>query len=286
MDTNLWQQTEALYNSALELHPAERADFLAVACAGDETLRREVISLLSAAERADSFLEEPAVSLGLALMEGRRESLTGKTVGRYKLLELLGRGGMGEVYLAFDHRLNRRIALKLLPSDFSRDRERVRRFEQEARAASAISHPNVAHIYEIGEEQGWHYITMEHVRGRTLREVIKQGPLGGREALDIAAQIASALEAAHEAGIIHRDIKPENVMLRDDGYAKVLDFRTGQAHRQRAALCRRRGRHAALLASHAAGAVDGDVGLYVAGAAPPPAVGRTHRPVEPGRVGL
>jgi serine/threonine protein kinase/Tol biopolymer transport system component len=223
MDSDLWQQIEALYSSALELPASDRADFLAVACAGNDALRLEVLSLLSAGEHADSFLEEPAVSLGLSLLAGR-ESLAGQTVGRYKLLELLGRGGMGEVYLAHDYSLKRRIALKLLPPYIGGDRERVRRFEQEARAASAISHPNVAHVYEIGGEDDRRYIAMEYVRGRTLREVLKQGPLEVRAALDVAVQVASALQAAHEAGVIHRDVKPENVMLRDDGYVKVLDF--------------------------------------------------------------
>ena len=131
---------------------------------------------------------------------------------------------MGEVYLAHDPRLNRRVALKLLPTGIADERERVRRFEQEARAASAIAHPNVAHIYEIGEADGRRYIAMEYVRGLTLRQALRRGPLGVCEALDIGAQIAMGLAAAHEAGVLHRDIKPENVVLRDDGYVKVLDF--------------------------------------------------------------
>jgi serine/threonine protein kinase/Tol biopolymer transport system component len=224
MDSDRWKQIEALYHSALTVDASAREDFLASACAGDEGLRREVLSLLSSAERLDSFLEEPALNLGLRLLGARRESLAGKTVGRYKLLELLGQGGMGEVYLAHDPRLNRRVALKLLTAEIGDDPERVRRFEQEARAASAISHPNVAHIYENGEEWGRHYITMEYVRGRTLRDALKRGPLQAREALGVAAQIAAALAAAHEVGVVHRDVKPENVILRDDGYIKVLDF--------------------------------------------------------------
>jgi Tol biopolymer transport system component/predicted Ser/Thr protein kinase len=224
MDSERWKQVEAIYHSALEIDADARADFLAVACAGDEALRREVLSLISSAGRADSFMEEPLTSLGLMLMNSRHESLAGQTVARYLLIELLGRGGMGEVYLAHDPNLNRRVALKLLPDAITEERARVRRFEQEARAASAISHPNVAHIYEIGEAQGQHYITMEYVRGRTLREALQRGPLAVNEALSIAAQITAALTAAHEAGVFHRDIKPENVMLRADGYVKVLDF--------------------------------------------------------------
>ena len=164
------------------------------------------------------------MSVGLMLMNAEHESLTGQAIGPYQLLEMLGRGGMGEVYLAYDSRLNRRVALKLLPTALVDDAERVRRFEQEARAASAISHPNVAHIYEIGEAHGRHYIAMEYVHGRTLRQALQQGPLEVCEAVDIATQIAIALVAAHEAGVVHRDIKPENVVLRVDGYVKVLDF--------------------------------------------------------------
>jgi serine/threonine protein kinase/Tol biopolymer transport system component len=224
MDPEHWKQVEAVYYSALEVSADEREDFIAVACAGDEALRREVLSLLSSAERTDSFMEEPVMTLGLMLLNADQESLAGQAVGRYLLLELLGRGGMGEVYLAHDPRLNRRVALKLLPAGIADERARVRRFEQEARAASAISHPNVAHIYEIGEELGRRYIAMEYVRGRTLRQVLQPGPLGVCEALDIAIQTATALAAAHEAGVFHRDIKPENIMLHDDGYVKVLDF--------------------------------------------------------------
>src|SRR5205085_12237458 len=204
---------------------AEREEFLAAVCAGDDALRHEVVSLLSSAECTDSFMEEPMVSLGMALVASEHEQLAGETIGRYKLLELLGRGGMGAVYLAQDARLNRRVALKLLPPDITDERSTpLRRFEQEARAASAISHPNVAHIYEIGEADGRSYITMEHVRGRTLRQMMKEGRLKVPEALEIGIQVASALAAAHEAGVIHRDIKPENIMLREDGYVKVLDF--------------------------------------------------------------
>jgi serine/threonine protein kinase/Tol biopolymer transport system component len=224
MDSEHWKQVEALYHSALEIDVDERADFLAVACVGDEALRREVLSLLSSAECKDSFLEEPLMSVGLILMNAKDVSLKGQAVGPYQLLELLGRGGMGEVYLAHDPRLNRRVALKLLPATIADKGERLRRFEQEARAASAISHPNVAHIYEISEAQSQPYIAMEYVRGRTLRQALQRGPLEICEALDIATQIAMALAAAHEAGILHRDIKPENVMLRGDGYVKVLDF--------------------------------------------------------------
>jgi serine/threonine protein kinase len=223
MDSEQWKQVEALYNAALEIDVGEREKFLTVACA-DETLRREVLSLLSSAEQTDSFLEEPLTSVGLMLMNAEPESLKGEIVGCYQLLELLGRGGMGEVYLAHDPRLNRRVAIKLLPAAIVDDKERVRRFEQEARATSAISHPNVAHVYEIGEAHGRNFIAMEYVHGSTLRQALRRGPLEVCEAVEIGIQIAIALAAAHEAGVVHRDIKPENIVIRVDGYVKVLDF--------------------------------------------------------------
>src|SRR5712664_193279 len=218
MDPQRWQKIEALYHSALSLGARERASWLAEACADDESIRLDVLSLLESADTADSFLEEPALSFGLTVIGLERDSLVGNNIGRYKILEILGHGGMGEVYLAQDSRLARRVALKLLPASITDDRERVRRFDQEARAASSISHPNVAHIYEIGESDGRHYITMEYVRGQTLRQVLRQRSLSPDQALDIGIQVATALSAAHRAGVIHRDIKPQNIIVADDGY--------------------------------------------------------------------
>jgi serine/threonine protein kinase len=224
MTPHRWRQVESLYHSALHLQAADREEFLIRACAGDNSLLHEVLSLLFSSDCADSFLEEPAVSLGLEVMGFEQEAMVGKLIDRYRLLEVLGRGGMGEVYLAHDPRLNRRVALKLLPASITGDRGRVLRFEQEARAASAISHPNVAHIYEIGEAQGQHYIVMEYIQGKTLRQILREGSLEVNKALTIAVQMMEALTEAHRVGVIHRDIKPENIMLRDDGYLKVLDF--------------------------------------------------------------
>ncbi len=237
MNSEQWKQVEALYNAALEINAGEREGFVAAACAGDEVLQREVLSLLSSAARKDSFMEASLMSVGLMLMGAEHESLKGEVIGPYQLLELLGRGGMGEVYLAHDPRLNRRVALKLLPSAIVDNGERVRRFEQEARATSAISHHNVAHIYEIGEDQGRHYIAMEYVHGRTLRQALQRGRLDLAEAIDITTQIAIALAAAHDAGVLHRDIKPENVMLRVDGYVKVLDFGLAKLVEERLYAC-------------------------------------------------
>src|SRR5262245_38957238 len=147
----------------------------------------------------------------------------GTSIAHYRILSRLGAGGMGEVYLAEDTRLGRKVALKLLPAKFTQDEDRVRRFEQEARAASALNHPNII-IYEIGEERGTHYIAMEFIDGQTLRQRIASDQLKLPVALDVVIQVAAALAAAHEAGIVHRDLKPENVMLRRDGIVKVLDF--------------------------------------------------------------
>ena len=148
----------------------------------------------------------------------------GTHFGRYEIRSLLGAGGMGEVYLAHDSQLRRLVAIKLLPSDFTQNKERLHRFEHEAYAASALNHPNILTIYEIGTEQGLHYITTEYIEGESLRERLHRKPMELREVLDVSIQVASALASAHKAGIIHRDIKPENIMLRQDGYVKVLDF--------------------------------------------------------------
>jgi len=148
----------------------------------------------------------------------------GADLSHYRIVKQLGAGGMGEVYLAEDTRLDRKVALKLLPAEFTQDEDRVRRFIQEAKAASALNHPNIITIYEIGQEQGAHYIATEFIDGQTLRQRMLPERMSLALALDLAMQTASALVAAHEAGIVHRDIKPENVMVRRDGIVKVLDF--------------------------------------------------------------
>jgi predicted ATPase len=225
MKAERWQQVKQVLHSALEREPAGRSAFLREACAGDETLRREVEALLASHERAGSFFETPAAGAAArALAEGRAESLVGRTAGPYKVLSQIGSGGMGEVYLAEDTRLGRKVALKLLPPYFTKDEERLRRFRQEAGAASALNHPNILTIYEVGQMDSAHYIATEYIDGVTLRELMSQKQLGVGEAVDVAAQVASALSAAHGAGIVHRDVKPENIMLRPDGYVKVLDF--------------------------------------------------------------
>ena len=219
------RRIDDLFYSALEREPAEREAFLRVGCAGDESLRREVESLLAAHEKVGDFIEEPAAAdAGRILADRRVRSMLGRRMGHYTIVGTLGAGGMGEVYLAEDARLGRRAAIKLLPPALEAEPERLRRFEQEARAASALNHPNILTIYETGTDDGSLYIAAEYVEGVTLRERMNAGRLGVAEALDVAAQVADALSAAHAAGIVHRDVKPENVMLRSDGYVKVLDF--------------------------------------------------------------
>jgi len=226
MITEQWQRIKAIFHSAQECPPAERAGFLNQACGDDESIRQEVESLLAADETNEGFLGTPAYELMAGVLaDEKAEFAAGQEVGPYTILSSLGAGGMGEVYLAKDARLGRKVALKLLPFDFARDYRRVRRFEQEARAASALNHPNVCVIHEIGQtDNGRHFIAMEYIEGLTLRDRMAQKQMKLLEALDVAAQVAWALEAAHAAGIVHRDIKPENIMLRKDGYVKVLDF--------------------------------------------------------------
>jgi serine/threonine protein kinase/cytochrome c-type biogenesis protein CcmH/NrfG len=220
-----WEKVERIYHAALQCPADERAAFLDQACAGDEGLRREVESLLAYDEPAQHFITKPLDVFAADLLAGSaNSSLIGSRVSHYQILSLVGRGGMGEVFLAADTELGRKVALKLLPAHWTSDGERVRRFKQEARAASALNHPNILTVHEIGEFKGRHFIVSEFVEGETLRQRIKSGPIPSQAALEIATQVASALVAAHQAGIVHRDIKPENVMVRPDGLVKVLDF--------------------------------------------------------------
>lgn len=218
-----WATMKRLHQAALDRQPSERAAFLAEACAGDEALRREVESLLTYEADAAPFLESPAVEV-IARRASQEISLplVGRTLGHYHVQSLLGTGGMGEVYLARDPRLERVVALKILPPTL--DADRMQRFTHEARAASALNHPNVAIVHDIGESDGVRFIVMEYVGGKTLAETIADAPLAGPAIVDIAVQVADALDAAHSNGITHRDIKPANLMLTPRGLVKVLDF--------------------------------------------------------------
>ena len=225
MTPERYQQIDLIFQVALGLEPAKRAAYLDEACSGDEVLRSQVESLITSDEGGLSFIDEPAFDMAARVLASDEPALSaGDQIDRYTVLSLLGSGGMGEVYLAHDEKLDRRVALKLLPTYFTRNQERLRRFQHEARAASALNHPNIITIHEIGEVDERHYIATEYVDGETLRQRMKHGPLSVDESLDITIQVCSALTAAHKAGIVHRDIKPENIMLRGDGYVKVLDF--------------------------------------------------------------
>lgn len=235
MTPDRWQQLDRLFHSALELDSEKRAAFLLEACAGDESLRRHVESLIAAHEEAGSFIECPALAVEARELAEETVSTNlapGKTISHYEIISPLGSGGMGHVYLAQDLILNRQVALKLLPEYFTQDQDRLRRFQQEARTASSLNHPNIITTYEIGQVDDRHFIALEFIDGETLRQNFigkprhsVGTPLRILEALNIAIQTADALAAAHEAHIIHRDIKPENIMVRRrDGYVKVLDF--------------------------------------------------------------
>jgi serine/threonine protein kinase len=225
MTPERWQQVKEIFNSAINYRPEERSSFVSRACSGDDELRSEVESLIASHEESGSFIDKPAFEAAASLLTREKIELnSGQMIGSYKVVSFISRGGMGEVYLAEDKRLGRRVALKLLPAGFKSDDDRLRRFEQEARAASALNHPNIITIYEITKAAGSHVIATEFVEGETLRSRLNRGALSLAETLNIATQVADALSAAHKAGIIHRDIKPENIMLRPDGYVKVLDF--------------------------------------------------------------
>ena len=225
MTPERWQQVNELFHSALKYDPAQRVSYLNQVCDGDQELRQEVESLIASHNDSDHFIGAFPIEAATRLIaEDRPDLSVGQRIGQYKILSLLGRGGMGEVYLASDGKLGRKVALKLLPFSFIQDQDRVRRFEQEARAASALNHPNILTIFDIEKVEGTHFIATEYIEGQTLRQHLEDRKLGLSEALEVAIQVASALSSAHKAGIVHRDIKPENLMLRPDGYVKVLDF--------------------------------------------------------------
>lgn len=221
------RQIEDVCHAALERDPAARAAFLATACDGDEALRREVEALLAHAQTAASFLETPLAAVAAQALTGA--SLVGRALGAYQIRARLGAGGMGEVYRAHDSKLRREVAIKILPADFTSDPERLRRFEHEARVLAALNHPHIAAIHGLEDSDGVRALILELVEGETLAERIARGPLPLREALTIARQIAEAIEAAHEKGIIHRDLTPANIKVTPAGTVKVLDFGLAKA---------------------------------------------------------
>jgi TolB-like protein len=220
-----WRLVKRVLEGALAREGADRQAFLAEACRTDTALRARIDTLLAASDRVETFLEMPAV----LLLDAGREDLSGRSVDSYRLVSRLGAGGMGEVYLARDTKLDRPVALKLLSPELAADRTRLRRFHQEARAASSLNHPHIIVVHDFGELDGRPYLVTEFIEGETLRDRLQHGRLPIGEVVDIGLQMTGALAAAHARGLVHRDIKPENVMVRRDGYVKVLDFGLAKA---------------------------------------------------------
>ena len=228
------EKVKHIIASALSRPPQERDAFINDMCVGDPDLRFQVDRYLHGGDKTEQFhYQAPTAPLGHISAENRSSTETievpgdariGKTFGKYLIERRVAEGGMGIVYLALDTQLGREVALKILPEYFSMDRERLARFHREARATSLLNHPNIVTVFEIGQHEGCEYIVTEYVEGMTVRDLMQRGQIQFVEIVKIATQVASALAAAHKAGIVHRDIKPENVMLRPDGYVKVLDF--------------------------------------------------------------
>ncbi|QQS42262.1 MAG: serine/threonine-protein kinase [Acidobacteriota bacterium] len=227
MDPELWKKIDELVDAALEVPEGRRADFVRESCGDDDELREKVLALVEAQKESESFLERSAMDLAAENLArqnaGTAFSYVGKTIGAYRVESLLGTGGMGEVYQAFDDKLKRNVALKILTAGLGGGSEPVKRFEVEARAISRLNHPGIVTIYDVGRFDGTNFIATELVEGRTIRDLTR-GRVKVRDAVSIFIQVCGALSAAHKNGIIHRDIKPENLMLREDGYVKILDF--------------------------------------------------------------
>ena len=223
-DTAAWAAINDVFHRAIDRPPAERAAFVASACAGQDDIAREVLSLLASHERVDDFIERPAVSAERLLEAGRVDPRVGRQVGHYEVQRVLGEGGIGIVYLAHDTRLGRPVALKALKVQAAVDASRHASLRHEAQAAAALTHPGVATVYAFEEIDGDVFLASEYVPGETLRTELQQGPLSAATLLETAIGIARPLAAAHAHGVVHRDLKPENVMRMPGGAVKILDF--------------------------------------------------------------
>jgi len=236
MTPERWQQIDKLLEQVVEQEPGQRSAFLDEACAGDAELRREVESLLAYHNKTEQPLDQPALQAVANEPAAEPPSLQGRQIGPYKILSLLGAGGMGEVYRARDDRIGRDVAIKVLPTVFSADADRLRRFEQEARAAGRLNHQNILALYDVGTHEGSPYLVSELLHGATLRDRLRGKALPFRKATDLALQITRGLAAAHEKGIVHRDLKPENLFVTTDGQVKILDFGLAKLLPKRAAV--------------------------------------------------
>jgi serine/threonine-protein kinase len=225
MKPERWRRIDAVFQGALARPPADRARYLDDECVGDADLRREVEQLLSADEQAGDFIEGPAVEAAAELLAGAPDGIAeGTCVSRYRVVARIATGGMGDVYRAEDTMLGRSVALKLLPASLSADARLRARFLREARLASALDHPNICTIHDVGRFEGQLFIAMQYVEGQTLKQLVASGPLEPDRILSIAAQAADGIAAAHRQGIVHRDVKSSNIVLTPRGQAVVLDF--------------------------------------------------------------
>ncbi len=229
MTPERWERIKQIYHSALELEPGQREAFLKEACAGDEALFKEVMSLLAQEGNSEGFFESPALQVvAKELAEDRAQEpatdLVGHTVSHYRIEKKIGEGGMGVVYRARDPRLGRDVAIKVLPGEVADSPESLQRFEREARAVAALNHPNILTVFDVGTHDGAPYVVTELLEGETLRAFVARHSPTSRQILSFAVQAARGLEAAHSKGIIHRDIKPENLFVTTDGRIKILDF--------------------------------------------------------------